>query len=75
MTPEEHQLLIETRQLVEEQAKILKSIQRSNRISIAMRAVYWFIIIGLSFGALYFIQPYVDTLKGSLGDIGNLGGF
>ena len=75
MTPEEHQLLIETRQLVEEQAKILKSIQRSNRISIAMRAVYWFIIIGLSFGALYFTQPYVDTLKGSLGDIGNLGGF
>ena len=30
---------------------------------------YWAIIIGLSVGAYYFIQPYVDQLRGVYGGI------
>lgn len=74
MTPEEHRMLLETRELAEENAKILRSIQRTNRISAAFKVLYWVIILGLSFGAYWLIQPYVDMLKTSLGDItGNPG--
>ena len=29
-----------------------------------MRAVYWLIIIGISIGAFYFMQPYIDSMRG-----------
>jgi len=59
-------MLIETRELAEENRRILKSIQLSNRASLALKIVYWVIILGASFGAYYFIQPYVDAIKGSV---------
>lgn len=46
----------------EENNKILRGIQRANRWAIAFRIFYWLIIIGLSVGAFYFIQPYIDQL-------------
>jgi hypothetical protein len=69
MTPEEHQLLTETRQLVEENAVILRGIQKHQRMTSAVKAVYWIVVIALSFGAYYLIQPYVNTLKASVSDI------
>ncbi len=68
MTPEEHRLLEETRALTEENAKILKSIQRMSRTGAIIKIVYWVIILGVTFGAFYFIQPYFDALKGTTGD-------
>lgn len=70
MTPEEHRMLVETRELVEENSRILKSIQQANRRSAVFKVLYWVVIIGLSFGAYYAIQPYVTTLKAALGDAG-----
>jgi hypothetical protein len=70
MTPEERLMLQETRQLVEENAVILKSIQRTNRVNTFMKALYWVFIIAVSFGAYYLIQPYVNMLKSSLNDLG-----
>ncbi|MEK7607730.1 MAG: hypothetical protein AAB484_02315 [Patescibacteria group bacterium] len=70
MTPEEHRILIETRELTEENAVILKSIQRSNRFSLVFRVLYWVIIIGSSVGAYYLIQPYVETLKQAYSSLG-----
>ena len=67
MTPEERQLLIETRDLALENAKILKSIQRATRASMAMKVIYWVIILGITFGAYYFIQPYLEFMTGALG--------
>ncbi|HEU5114691.1 MAG TPA: hypothetical protein VFT82_02915 [Candidatus Paceibacterota bacterium] len=69
MTPEEKQLLIETRRLVEENAVILRSIQRSQRAGTYLKVAYWIVILALSFGAYYLIQPYVNTLNSSLGQI------
>jgi hypothetical protein len=62
MTPEERSLLERTASLAEENNQMLRSIRRSGRISLAFRAAYWILILLVSFGAYYFIQPYVDTM-------------
>jgi hypothetical protein len=69
MTPEEHRLLVETRELVEENAVILRSLQKSKRVEFVFRALYWVAIIALSLGSYYLIQPYVETLKGAYSSI------
>ena len=41
------------------------------RMSSIVRAVYWIFIIGTAFGAYYFLQPYIDQLKGIYGEAGD----
>jgi hypothetical protein len=48
---------------VEDNNKILRSLQRSERVRRWMSIIYWLIVIGLGFGAYYFTQPYIDELK------------
>ena len=67
MTPEERSLLERTYKLTEENNDILRSIRRSNRWSMAIKAIYWIVIIGLSIGAFYFIQPYIEFMTSALG--------
>ena len=62
MTPEEKSLLERTYKMAEDNNRILLSIRRSARWGSTMRYVYWFVIIALSVGAYYFIQPYVNFL-------------
>jgi hypothetical protein len=64
MTPEERSLLERTYQLAEENNQILTSMRRRGRLGLIFRICYWVIIIGISIGAFYFIQPYVDFLRG-----------
>ena len=61
MTPEERSLLERTHKLAEENNEILRKMRRMNRISGVFRAIYWIVIIGVSVGAYYLIQPYVDS--------------
>lgn len=75
MNPEERSLLERTHKLAEENNEILRSIRRTNRFSLALRITYWVIIIVVSFGAYYLIQPYVEMLMGSYSQIqGGIGG-
>lgn len=67
VTPEEKSLLERTHALAEENNEILKSIRRANRFGTIMRVLYWVVIIGLSVGAYYFIQPYVTFMSGLYG--------
>ncbi|MDQ5893141.1 MAG: hypothetical protein QG640_152 [Patescibacteria group bacterium] len=67
MTPEERSLLERTYKMAEENNEILRSIRRSNRWSMAVKAIYWIVIIGLSIGAFYFIQPYIEFMTSALG--------
>lgn len=53
--------------MVEENTRILKRIQLSNRASLVLRVLYWVVILGASFGAYYLVQPYVEAIKGSVG--------
>ncbi len=64
MTPEERSLLERTHEMTEENNKILRSLRRSRRISLILSISYWVLIIGLSVGAFYFIQPYIDFIAG-----------
>lgn len=61
MTPEERSLLERTYKLAEENNQILRGIRRSNRFATIMRVLYWVVIIVLSFGAYYLIQPYLQA--------------
>ena len=58
MSPEEHELLRRSIALSEENNDILRGLQRSMRLSRFMSVLYWLIIIGISIGAWYFLQPY-----------------
>lgn len=64
MSPEERELLQRSVQLAEENNDILRSLRRSMRLSRIMSILYWVVIIGSAIGALYLIQPYLNTLMG-----------
>ena len=69
MTPEERQLLNHSIKLAEENNKMLRSIRRSARVAAVLRVVYWLIIIGISFGAYYFAEPYINAAIKSYNDM------
>ena len=73
MTPEERSLLERTAALAEENNKILRSMQRKARWQAAFQIGYWVIIIALTFGAFYFIQPYINSLMGALSQANGTG--
>lgn len=79
MNPNEKELLEKTYELEKENNKMLRSIRNSGRWSLVFRIFYWLIIIGLSVGAFYFIQPYLQSLmdtysnvQDSIGNINSL---
>ena len=61
MTPEEKSLLERTYYLAEENNSILRKMRRANRIGVAIKIFYWVVIIAAAVGALYFLQPYIDS--------------
>jgi len=63
MEPESNLSLEEISKLVRENNEILKSMKKSQRLSQIMRIIYWLFLIGTAFGAYYFIQPYIDSVK------------
>ena len=69
MTPEERQILIQTHRMVEENNTLLRRMRRTALFGTVFRVFYWAIIIALSFGAYFFIQPYIDQLTGVYGGI------
>ncbi|MCX6719231.1 MAG: hypothetical protein NTZ38_02545 [Candidatus Taylorbacteria bacterium] len=69
MTPEERSLLERTYKLSVENNDILHGINRSNKISSIMRAIYWVIVIGISVGAYYYVQPYVNPMMKLYGEV------
>lgn len=71
MNPYEKELLEETRKLAEENNKILKGLRTAHRWSTAFSFFYWVLIIGVSVGAFYFLQPYVDTILKTYSTIQN----
>ncbi len=62
MTPEERSLLERTLSIAKENNEMLRKIRTSARISSLFRLFYWLIILGLSFGSYYVIQPYIEQL-------------
>jgi magnesium-transporting ATPase (P-type) len=52
----------ETMELSKDNNRILHSIQRRERMTQIMRVVYWLFILGITAGAYYYVQPYIDQL-------------
>jgi len=48
--------------LTEENNTILHKMRRNARLVGIGRSVYWIILIGVSVGAYYYIQPYLEQL-------------
>lgn len=62
MDDELRSLVEETKELVEENNKILKSMRRNARFGALARIVYWIVILGIGVGAFYYVKPYVEQL-------------
>ena len=71
MPPEEKELLEKSVVLAEDNNKILRSMRNSMRWGRIMTVVYWILIIGISVGAFYFLQPYVDQVIKTYGSFSN----
>jgi len=66
MDPEDKRIIRENLELAKENQEMLKKMRRGQFIRNIARIFYWVIIIGASFGAYYFIQPYIDMYKNLL---------
>ncbi|MBI3888938.1 hypothetical protein HY311_04090 [Candidatus Nomurabacteria bacterium] len=71
MDPESQKLLEDTFALEQENNKMLRSMKRSMLWARIMSVLYWVLIIGISVGAFYFLQPYVDQVVKTYGSFSN----
>ena len=66
MDQNEKRILRETLEIAKENNEMLKKMRRGQFIGNVARIFYWVIILGASFGAYYFIQPYIEMYKSLL---------
>jgi len=76
----EKKLLKETAELARENQKLIKKVRRAQLWGRAFRIIYWVIILGVTFGAYYFIQPFVEQflniyegISGGIDSVQNVG--
>jgi hypothetical protein len=62
MDPEAKQLLEENLKISKENNELLLKVRSVQRWAQITRILYWVVIIGVSFGAFYYIQPYLGNL-------------
>lgn len=62
MDEELRSLVEETKELVEENNKILHSIQRTTRLGFFVKLLYWLVVFGIAVGAFYYVKPYIEQL-------------
>ncbi|MFH1626627.1 MAG: hypothetical protein ABH971_00775 [bacterium] len=69
MNPEEKELLEKTYEMTKENSHILKGIKKANQWSALFRIFYWIIIIGISIGIYYYIEPYINSILKSFNNL------
>lgn len=62
MDQEIKNLLEENLKLSKENNELLIKVRRVQKWSQYSRIFYWVLIIGITYGAFYFIQPYLENL-------------
>ena len=63
MDSEDRKKLNRALEISEENNTMLKALVRSMRWSRLFKILYWSILIAVSVGAFYYLQPYVDKLS------------
>ena len=61
--------LAEVTKLARENNKIMRKIQRSMRAGLLFRVLYWVIVIGSMLGVYYYLQPFMDNIKDTYGEL------
>ncbi len=64
MDPEMRELLKRNAKLAEENNTLLHKMRRSALWGNVFRVVYWIVILFVSFGAYYFLEPYAKKAVG-----------
>jgi hypothetical protein len=67
------QKILDILDLAKENNKLLRSLRRAQRWAMFMRLVYWVLIIGITLGAYYYIQPYFDQIIGTYSNFQDIG--
>ena len=67
MEEETKKFLEDNLALNKENNRILLKLYNIQRWAQITRVIYWFVIIGISIGAFYFIQPFLSSLAGAYG--------
>ena len=62
MDQEIKKLLEENLELAKENNELLKKVRNTQKLAQIYRIVYWVVIIGASYGAYYFVQPYIGGI-------------
>lgn len=66
--------LAELKTLTQENNRMILGIYRRAKISMIVDVTKWVIIIGISIGAFYFVQPYIDSVVNTYSNLlGNNG--
>ena len=75
MDPQDKAKLDKALALSEENNRILKSLQRYMRLGRLMSLLYWVVIIGVSVGSFYYLQPYINQILKTYSSFQNLGSY
>ena len=65
MDSDERELLDRILDLSEENNKILRKMQRANRIATVFHIIYYVVLVGVAIGAFVYLQPYIDSIMKS----------
>jgi len=71
MDVEERELLRQNLKLSEENNKMIRRLYRAHRWGQIAKTFYWLVIIALTVGAYYYIQPYIKQLQTVYAELGN----
>ena len=63
MSPEERSLLEEAVELSRENNKMLHTIRSASRWARAWRIFYWAIVVVITLGSYYYVQPYLTQIE------------
>ncbi|MCX6747579.1 MAG: hypothetical protein NTW98_01355 [Candidatus Nomurabacteria bacterium] len=70
MDPQSKALLEKTYELVEENHEMLRKVRSVQKRAELFQVVKTLVVIGISIGAFYFLQPYVDGLQDFITETG-----
>jgi hypothetical protein len=71
MDEEIKKLLEENLEISKESLKILKGIQRKNRIAFLFKTIYWILLIFALYYGYQSLQPYFQSIQQSLDSLKN----
>ncbi len=63
MDPESKKLLEKMLSVAEENNEMLHKMRRSQKISTVLRVLYWLVLIGITIGAFYFLDPFLGQVE------------